>query len=125
MPYTIDWEPEGVVKRFTGMVTSAELVASVHEIATNVRFRQLKYEISDYLGSSGTDFSQNALNEVRAMRISSFQTNPRIRVAIVTHNPEIQERIFSTIAAKLTLHQTRVFTAVEEADIWLGRATNV
>jgi hypothetical protein len=125
MPYTIDWEPEGVVKRFTGMVTSAELVASVHEIATNVRFRQLKYEISDYLGSSGTDFSQNALNEVRAMRISSFQTNPRIRVAIVTHNPEIQERIFSTIAAKLTLHQTRVFTAVEEADTWLGRATNV
>jgi hypothetical protein len=125
MPYTIDWEPEGVVKRFTGLVTSAELVASVHEIATNVKFRQLKYEISDYLGSSGTDFSQNALNEVRAMRISSFQTNPRIRVAIVTHNPEIQERIFSTIAAKLTLHQTRVFTAVEEANIWLGRATNV
>jgi hypothetical protein len=122
MPYTIDWEPVGVVKRFTGLVTSAELVASVHEIATNQKFRQLKYELSDYLGSTGTDFSQNALNEVRAMRISSFQTNPQIRVAIVTRNPEIQERIFSTIAAKLTLHQTRVFTAEEEANAWLGRA---
>lgn len=121
MPYTIEWEAAGVIKRFTGMVTGPELVASVNEIASHPRFRELKYELSDYLQSEGTDFSQNALNEVRAVRISSYQTNPHIRVAIVTHHPDIEQRIYSTIAAKLTLHQTKVFPSITDANLWLGR----
>ena len=121
MPYTIEWEPQGVVKRFTGLVSGAELVQSVNEVASHPGFRSLRYELSDYLGSDATDFSQNALNEVRAMRISSYQTNPHIRVAIVTLHPDIEQRIYSTIAAKLTLHQTKVFASISEADQWLGR----
>jgi hypothetical protein len=110
MPYTIEWEAAGVIKRFTGMVTGPELVASVNEIASHPRFRELKYELSDYLQS-----------EVRAVRISSYQTNPHIRVAIVTHHPDIEQRIYSTIAAKLTLHQTKVFPSITDANLWLGR----
>jgi hypothetical protein len=48
-------------------------------------------------------------------------SNPRIKVAIVTHDTEIQRRIYSTIAARLTLHQTKVFNAIADANTWLGR----
>jgi hypothetical protein len=61
------------------------------------------------------------LNEVRAVRLGSFKTNPNIRVAIVTMDPQIQQRIYSTIVAKLTLHQTQVFSTTAEANAWLGR----
>ena len=121
MPYQLIWEPQGVHKQFTGLVTGAELVQSVHEVANDMRFAKARYEVSDYLSASQTDFSQDALNEVRAVRIGSFQRNPRILVAIVTLDTEIQQRIYSTIAARLTLHQTKVFSTLAQADEWVGR----
>lgn len=121
MPYALSWEPKGVYKKFTGVVTGAELVDSVKEVAEDVRFANAHYEVSDYLSAERTDFSQDALNEVRAVRIGSISRNPAIRVAIVTLDTEIQQRIYSTIAARLTLHQTKVFTALPEAEAWVGR----
>lgn len=121
MPYTLIWEPDGVYKQFTGVVTGAELVRSVNEVAYDMRFGKARYEVSDYLCADSTDFTQDALNEVRAVRIGSFQRNPRIKVAIVTLDTEIQQRIYSTIAARLTLHQTKVFSEVAAANTWLGR----
>jgi len=122
MPYLLIWEHDGVYKKFTGVVTGDELLRSVNEVANDMQFGKARYEVSDYLGAESTEFSQDALNEVRAVRIGSFQRNPRIRVAIVTHDPQIQQRIFSTIATRLTLHQTQVFSDVAEANLWAGRA---
>jgi hypothetical protein len=121
MPYTLIWEPDGIYKKFTGVVTGAELLRSVNEVAYDMRFAKARYEVSDYLSANSTDFSQDALNEVRAVRIGSFQSNPRIKVAIVTLNPEIQQRIHSTIATRLTLHQTKVFSELADANEWVSR----
>ena len=122
MPYSLIWEPHGVYKKFTGVVTSAELVQSVIEVAHDMRFAGVQYEVSDYLGAERTEFSQDALKEVRAVRIGSFSRNPKTRVAIVTLDTEIQQRIYSTIAARLTMHQTKIFSALADANFWLGRA---
>jgi len=122
MPYAIHWEPQGVYKTFHGLVTGAELLQSVQEVAADPRFERLRFEISDYLGAEGTDYSQDALNDVRATRIGSYQTNPRVKVAIITRDPDIENRIYSTVAARLTLHQTRVFPDLASANVWLGRS---
>jgi hypothetical protein len=97
-------------------------VQSVIDVASHVNFGGLAYEISDYLSADETAFSQDALNDVRALRMGSFKANPNIKVAIVTMDPQIQQRIYSTIAARLTLHQTRVFSSTTDANAWLGRA---
>lgn len=123
MPYSLIWEPFGVYKKFTGVVTGAELVRSVIEVAHDMKFAGMQYEVSDYLGAERTEFSQDALNEVRAVRIGSYSRNPRVRVAIVTLDLEIQQRIFSTIAARLTMHQTRIFDMLSDANAWVGRTT--
>jgi hypothetical protein len=121
MPYSLIWEPHGVYKKFTGVVSGAELVRSVNEVANHFKFADARYEVSDYLEADATEFSQDALNEVRAVRIGSFSRNPKVRVAIVTLDPDIQQRIFSTIAARLTLHQTKIFSDVADANAWLRR----
>jgi predicted RNA-binding protein with PIN domain len=124
MPYTVTWESNGFYKKFTGVVTGAELLASVIDVASDRRFKNSRYEVSDYLSADYTEFSQDTLNEVRAVRIGSFQTNPRIQVAIVTLDPQIQQRIFSTIATRMTLHPTQLFSTVDEANVWLGRVAD-
>lgn len=122
MPYSLVWETHGVYKKFSGIVTGEELVRSVIEVANAMQFTGARYEVSDYLDAEQTDFSQDALNEVRAVRIGSFSRNPQMRVAIVTLNAEIQQRIFSTIVARQTLHQTSTFNDLAEANTWVGRA---
>lgn len=124
MPYALHWESQGVYKKFSGVVTGAELVQSVIDVASNAKFGGLVYEISDYLSADETVFSQDELNEVRAVRMGSFKANPNIKVAIVTTDPHIQQRIYSTIAARLTLHQTRVFSTMADANAWLDRAAS-
>jgi hypothetical protein len=124
MPYTVTWESNGFYKKFTGVVTGAELLASVIDVASDRRFKNSRYEVSDYLSADYTEFSQDTLNEVRAVRIGSFQTNPRIQVSIVTLDPQIQQRIFSTIATRMTLHPTQLFSTVDEANVWLGRVAD-
>lgn len=124
MPYALHWETHGVYKTFNGVVTGSELLQSVIDVASNVRFGGLVYEISDYLSADETVFSQDELNEVRAVRMGSFKANPNIKVAIVTTDPQIQQRIYSTIAARLTFHQTRVFSDRAGANAWLGRAAS-
>ena len=121
MSYSLQWEHHGVYKKFSGLVSGDELLQSVVEVASDARFSALRYEVSDYLSATQTQFSQEALNEVRAVRIGSFQSNPHIKVAIVTLDTQIERRIFSTIAARLTLHQTRVFSEIAEANSWVGR----
>jgi hypothetical protein len=49
MLYTLLWEPDGVYKKFTGVVQGAERVRSVREVANDTRFASARYEISDYL----------------------------------------------------------------------------
>lgn len=121
MSYSLVWETGGVYKKFRGLVTGAELLQSVNEVAKDERFGSLRYEVSDYLNAESTDFSQDALNDVRAVRIGSFMNNPGIKVAIVTLDSLIQQRIYSTIAARLTLHQTKLFDNITDANAWLGR----
>ena len=121
MPYSLNWEAQGVYKKFTGLVSGEELVRSVNEVANDARFSHAHYEVSDYLDADTSGLSQDALNEVRALRIGSFSRNLYIRVAIVTRDPEIQRRIFSTIAARMALHQIRIFSSLAEANAWLGR----
>jgi hypothetical protein len=121
MPYLLSWEPEGVYKQFSGVVTGAELLQSVEEVASDMRFAHLRYEVSDYLAAEDTQFSEDALNDIRAIRIGSFQTNPRIKVAIVTLNADIQQRMCITIAARLTLHQTQLFSDIATANTWVMR----
>lgn len=124
MSYSLVWETGGVYKKFSGLVTGAELLQSVNEVAKDERFGSLRYEVSDYLNAENTEFSQDALNDVRAVRIGSFMNNPGIKVAIVTLDSQIQQRIYSTIAARLTLHQTKLFDNIADANIWLGRTVD-
>ncbi len=102
-------------------MNGAELVHSVLEVANDIRFADARYEISDYLAPERTDFSQDALNEVRTLRIGSLSRNRSIKVAIVTLDTEMQQRIYCTIAARLTLRQTKVFSALADAQTWVGR----
>ena len=84
MPYKVIWEHEGLVFRFSGVVSDEELIASNDEVYTNRRFPAMKYQIVDFSAIDKFDVSANAVRQVADMDRRASETNPDVRVAIIT-----------------------------------------
>lgn len=118
MSYVLKWEPHGVVKYFTGTVTSRDLMESEQELVNHPRFDRLRYVISVYLTAVEISFSENDREEMIALRVGGFQTNRRVRYAIVAQDERIRQSVLKSIATEETRHKTALFGDLMEAIIW-------
>ena len=48
MPYKVIWEHEGLVFRFSGVVSDEELVGATEEVNSNPLFPAVNYQIVDF-----------------------------------------------------------------------------
>lgn len=84
MPYEIFKESKGVLKRFYGHVTFAEIFDSILDVHNDVDFDSFAYSIYDMLDMASFDGSDRALLEIRAHSVGARKTNPDLKVVIVT-----------------------------------------
>ena len=120
MPYKIERKRNGVIKRFSGVVTFDDVLKSEQEISSHPDFRTLHYVISDYIGTDYKGIAKEQGDEVSALRIGAHLSNPRIRYAFVIQNPEIREQIKDAISQGLMLFETKIFDTYEQAAAWVG-----
>lgn len=121
MAYTIQWKPDGAVKYFTGVVTFDDIIRSEREISGHSCFTTLKYVISIFLNAQHLGLTDSERLEVRALRAGGFYSNPRIKYAFVTTDPNIKVAIEQSVLAGQTLHETKVFASFESAISWVIR----
>lgn len=121
MPYENIGETCGVVQRFCGFVSAGEYVASAAEVASDARFDDLKFVISDDSRVDAHRIGKGTLDIYAALRIGATRTNPNIRAAFIVTRSELR-----TIVELLTSPQyaapqvTRVFARLTEAREWLS-----
>lgn len=122
MPHENTWENRGVLKRFWGHLSGAELAASATEVAANPRFDDLRYIINDFLGIDGhSGLDAEAIEAIAAVRYGSMATNPRIRVVFVANEPLRRELAEAMQRWPLKgSHETVAFDSVEQAREWLA-----
>jgi len=122
MPYTITWEPHGVVKRYCGFVSGAEFVQSVIAITASRQFDELGFIINDFLAADDHSINRESFEEFAVMRYGAAQTRSNIRTAIITTAPE-----FAAIATAVNgalpdgVPKTEVFPTLEAARLWLAQ----
>jgi hypothetical protein len=120
MPYEIEWSHHGVVKHFTGDVTSDDVISSEQEIVGNSNYMSLKYVLSTYLLAQRVIMDHTQRRDLRALRLGGYYSNPRIKYAFVTKDMAINGPIEQSVADGETLHPVRVFDRYEHAAEWLG-----
>jgi len=119
MSYEIYWEPGGVVKHFSGRVSNRELIQSVRDTLDNIRFDSLRYVIYDFeditkLSSAGSDVDYfTAVDKVHV------QSNPNIRIAIVTRTSEIVGLVNEYAKSPLNAYPSETFDTIVDARVWL------
>lgn len=122
MPYTLHWEPEGVLRRFHGRVTVAERQASLAAICADPRFDRLRYAITDYLEVSDFGGTAEDNQEIAALHVAPLITNPVIVIAAVATHPAVLAGIAHFQALGFIGDQPyQVFATLAEARAWIAR----
>ena len=126
MPFTTNWEPEGVYRRFTGEVSGIEILKSNFQLHKNPKFLKIKYVINDF-----TDLTEHSIQPthikvyadtddiISSSRIP-FSTG-KLKIALVVH-----QEPFITMAnsyrdqMKGKLFECEIFKTINDARNWVN-----
>ena len=120
MAYELVWEPDGVIKQFSGTVSAREFVEAVENVQGDFRFDDVRYVINDLSSVTKHEITEDVLTEVAVLQYGAFASNPNCRVVFVTTDEELAARVMTTAAvAGLVSYQTEVCPTVSAARDWL------
>jgi hypothetical protein len=120
LAYSIHWRSDGAVKYFTGDVSFDDIIKSESEITGSSRYTSLKYVISMFVNTRHLGLTESQRMEIRALRLGGYYSNQRIKYAFVTEDASVTHAIEQSVIDGLTLHETKVFRAYEDAVAWVG-----
>lgn len=120
MAFELVWEPDGVVKRFSGTVSADEFLRSVKQVQGDSRFDDVRYIISDFSDGLADKISEDILTELSAMHYGAYASNPNCRIAFVTTDQAFAERIRRILLSPdMISYQVEVSATLAEARDWL------
>ena len=120
MPYEIQWEPRGVVKKFSGHVTAGEIMECIRKVTSDPRFAVLEYEIDDYLEADARGALPGEMEDVVAVRAGSVKANPNIVAAYIASDARVLE-LLGQYRLDAAPHQVNIFSTIADARFWISR----
>ena len=121
MPFELHWEPNGVVRRYFGTVTDADVLNCNQAFMNDPRFDSLHYCIVDATDVTDTQVSDSTAVWVSAAHKGASLSNPNLLVAIVTPTPHLQ-RIVDLYTQTCEGFPVTTFNLLEHAKGWVTTA---
>lgn len=120
MAYELVWEPDGVLKRFSGTVPADEFLRSVKQVQGDSRFDDMRYIISDFSAAQADKIGEDVLTELSAMHYGAYASNPNCRIAFITTDQPFGERVKRMLLSPdMMSYQVEVSPTLSEARDWL------
>jgi NitT/TauT family transport system substrate-binding protein len=76
--YTIELRKYSAIKQITGTVSFVDFIMSEREISGHTRYTELWYVVSTFFNAHHPGPTENERQDVRALRLGGFWSNPRI-----------------------------------------------
>lgn len=121
MSYQLDWEPRGVLWRYSGDVTGAEIIEASSLIYGDSRFDNLKYKLVDFLDIKSIQVSPDELALVAYQHRAAELSNQYIRTAILMRSDNKLAEQFAEFFIDSNW-EVKAFKERDTANSWLGRA---
>ncbi len=125
MPFASVWVDDGLIRTFTGVVTTDELIAAVKETSSGAQFESLRYIVNDFSGIDEVQFDNDAFTQVVAQQLamSARRGDPLLFAIVAASEYDDELRDYVTRVAQLGLPWTiNVFHTTDEARDWVSRA---
>ncbi len=123
MPYQIQWESNGIVWTYSGVLTGDDLLNSNFEIFGDERFDDLRYQIVDLTHTEEIAANEKHMRKIAHLDIAASRSNPRIKIAVVTNSEDglnLSNTYDQYTKGKIPW-KTKVFSTIEEAKAWADR----
>lgn len=122
MALELIWENEGVVRKFSGHLSTLDIQRSVEEVHADARFAALKYSINDFLSVTTVDVSKAALAHAAFKTIGASRSNESILVALVATASEVISLAGFYSSPSYMPYPAKLFDTVEGARQWIAQA---
>jgi hypothetical protein len=124
MAYTTEWETQGVLWRYSGIVDGTELINSNLDIYGDERFDQMKYQIVDLTRVSAFNVTRDEMLKIAAYDRAASLSNPFVKVAVVAKITAIKALTVLYDAENIkSPWETRIFDTVDQARAWISPLT--
>lgn len=121
MPYLITWQKQGVIWRYSGVLTGEDLLQSNFDIFGDERFDDIRYQIVNLIAVDSIEVTEKHMRKVAHLDMAAARTNPRVKVAVVS-NSEAATQLnvyYDKYCDEKSPWETKVFSSVEEAEAWV------
>jgi hypothetical protein len=120
MAYELVWEPDGVIKQFSGTVPGWEFIQSVKNVQSDSRVDEARYIISDFSAVTKHELSEEVMTEFAVFQYGAYVSNPNCRIVFVTTDEALATLVRNTPArVGLTSYEMEVCPTLSAARDWL------
>jgi len=123
MPYTKDWEAEGVVTTFFGNVNIEEVINADKEFYEDPRSDTSKYQITDFTGIIPESANDTDIQIIAAFDAGSSVSIPLLKVALVTDDQHVKSLCEKYIYYSQRLNSTwkfKICDNIQNAREWVS-----
>lgn len=120
MTYSLTWEPpNGACRRFTGLVSSHELIYALEELTAARQFDDLRYSISIFTDVTGLETDRSTLEDMAALDYGAYEWNPRFVSVIVAEDALVVQLLRSFGELNVSRIPRRFFNDEGDARAWI------
>lgn len=119
MPYQITFEKQGLLVRWWGQATTAELIHVQEQAHVHAAFETFHHAIHDFRECEHFVYVQSDIEYSAALDRAASMTNENIRIAIVGANDAVAKAARAYLSTSLSPYPVRFFTTMDEARAWL------
>ncbi len=120
MAFELVWEPDGVIKQFSGQVSAREFINAVERVQSDSRFDEARYIINDFSAMTGHELSDEILTEAGVLQYGAHVSNPNCRIVYVTADEGLIALLRLNLATTtIDSYQTEIQPTLADARDWL------
>jgi hypothetical protein len=124
MSYTIHWSRFGVNKKFSGHVTTKELLKSLTEVQSHPDYESYKFAITDFLEVESIDFVEREMLMYGAHAVGGGYLNAQLVIGIVVTNTDIID-VLKSRYEKIVKYPVGYFSSLDDCNAWILEKTGV
>ena len=120
MSHTITWEPNGLLRKFSGTIKPDEILESNFEIHSQPKFKKITYIINDF-----TEVNRGLINTSHTKIYASTDdiissTKGNLNIAIVI-NQESQSKLANNYRKEMKneFFKCEIFQTIDDARTWV------
>jgi hypothetical protein len=121
MPFSIAWpDVLTMVITYRGQISDRDVQAVARIGYADPRFDTLRSVLHDFSAIDGCAHSHGTLEEIEAAGIGPSQTNPLIRIAIVTERQDVIDLVRAFQDLGSNAYPMEIFPTLAAAKAWLA-----